>query len=90
MTKFHETDAGAAFIATASSRETSPEIMRAFAFLARSEAEAVALWEGDGFGTVCYLSDVVEIATGNGRIDPADLYWGGEDLAQIINAGVFA
>ena len=90
MTKFHETDAGAAFIATASSRETSPEVMKAFAFLARTEAEAVALWEGDGFGTVCQFSDVVEIATGNGRIDTADLYWGGMDLAQFINDGDFA
>ena len=90
MTLFRDTDAAAAFIATASSRETSPEVMKAFAFLARTEAEAEALWEGDGFGTVCNLSDVVEIATGNGRIDAANLVWGGDTLAKIVGNEDFA
>ena len=90
MAKFHETDAAAAFIATASSRETSPEVMRAFTFIAVDADEAVSLWKGNGFGTVCNLSDVVEIATSNGRINTFDLFWAGMDLAQIINQEGFA
>ncbi len=84
MTKFNETEAGAAFIASGDSRETSPEIMRAIAFFARDEKEAVALWEGDGFGRVANLSDIWEHATGNGRIDDNDLMWGGRTLAMIM------
>ena len=90
MTQFHETDAGAAFIATGASRETSPEIMFAFAYLARNKAEAEAMWAGDGFGTICNMAHVQEIATKNGQIDTADLYWGGCDLAQIISGEQFA
>ena len=90
MTLFHNTAAGAEFVATASSRETSPEVMEAFAFLARNAAEATALWNGDGFGTVCNLSDVEEIATGNGRLHPSDLMWGGKTLEQVITDGGFA
>jgi hypothetical protein len=40
-------NAAAAFIATADSRETSPEVMAAIAFLARDTAEAEAIWNGD-------------------------------------------
>ena len=90
MALFRDTDAAAAFIATGDSCGTSPEVMRAFAFLAWNAAEAVELWEGDGFGALCRFSDMVEIATGNGRIDTFDLFWNGMDLAQIINEGDFA
>ena len=85
MTKFIETEAGAAFIATADSRETSTEVMKAIAFFARDEKEAVALWEGDGLGRVAHLGDVWENATGNGRIDDNDLFWGGRTLAAIMS-----
>jgi hypothetical protein len=84
MTKFIETDAAQAFIDTAASRETSPAIMTAIAFFARNEAEAVALWEGDGIGVVAHLSDIWENATNNGQIDDADLMWGDRSLAQIM------
>lgn len=84
MTNYIETPAGEAFIATAESRETSREIMEAIAFFARNDAEAAALWEGDGIGTVADLTDVWERATGNGLIDDAGLMWGGRSLAEIM------
>lgn len=76
MTKFSETTEGAAFIATADSRETSPEIMEAIAFFARNAAEAEALWNGDGFGVVCHPSDLWERVTGNGSREPTEFCWG--------------
>ena len=84
MEKFIETDAAAAFIATADSRNTSREIMEAIAFFARDEAEAVALWDGDAIGVAASLTDIWESATGNGRIDGATLFWGDMSLAQIM------
>lgn len=84
MTKFRDTDAAEAFIATADSRETSPQIMEAIVFFARSEAEAVALWAGDGINTIASLSDVWENATGNGKISDDDLMWGGRTLSVIM------
>jgi len=76
MTKFSETQEAADFIATADSRDTSPEIMSAIAFFARDLAEANALWQGDGFGTVCTEVDIWERVTGNGACDPSEFYWG--------------
>ena len=78
-----DTDAGQAFIATADSRETSPEVMTAIAFLARNEAEAEAVWAGD-MGGICYPYDVWEAATKNGLIDNETLYWGGRRFGQAI------
>jgi len=45
MTNFSDTDAGAEFIASGASRETSPEIMEAIAFFARNGKEADAILE---------------------------------------------
>ncbi len=84
MTKFIETAAAEAFIATADSRNTSREIMEAIAFFARDEAEAAALWEGDAIGVAASLTDIWENATGNGRIDADTLFWGDKTLAQIM------
>jgi hypothetical protein len=72
-----------AFIASAASRETSPEIMDAIAFLARNVAEAEALW-ADGFSTCGTVADVQEIVTKNGRRDASEFVWGaaGTDGAQ--------
>ena len=71
-----ETAAAAAFIATADSRETSPEIMQTIAFFARDINEAEALWNGDGFGVVCQVSDLWENVTNNGLVDATDFCWG--------------
>ena len=84
MTNFRDTAAAAAFIETADSRETSREIMKAIAFFARNEAEAVALWEGDGIGSIASVADLWEHATGNGRLDAEDLTWGGVSFATVI------
>lgn len=84
MTHFADTPAAADFIATADSRETSPELMDAIAFFARNEAEAVALWEGDGIGVAATMTDVWERATGNGREDDTQIMWGGRSLAEIM------
>jgi hypothetical protein len=84
MTNFIDTDAGQAFISTADSRETSPEVMKAIAFFARTQTEAVAIWEGETINDSIDLTGIWEIATGNGRIDDADLYWGGRSLAKIM------
>ena len=64
MTKFSDTQEGETFIASGDGRETSPEIMEAIAFFARNLAEAEALWNGDGFGTICHPSDLRERVTG--------------------------
>lgn len=84
MTKFIDTDAAQDFIATADSRETSREVMEAIAFVARDDAEAVALWEGDALGVAANVGDILEHATGNGRIDDSDLMWGGRTLADVV------
>jgi len=76
MAKFNETDAGLAFIATGASCETSPEIMRAIAFFARDEAEAVAIWEGTVIGTACTMLDIWEHATKNGTHESEEFCWG--------------
>jgi hypothetical protein len=70
-----------AWMATGPSRETSPEIMEAIWFLARTPAEAETLWEGDGFGRIANLSDIVERVTRNGRLDARDFVWGGAGSA---------
>lgn len=84
MTRFLDTAAADAFIASADSRETSREVMEAIASLARSMEEAEALW-ADGYAPGLpadrALVAVTEIATGNGRLDAADLFWGGRSLA---------
>ena len=69
--------------ATADSRETSPEVMKAIAFFARNEAEAEAIWNGDIDG-ICYPSDLWEAATKNGTIDAETLYWGGRRFDQAV------
>jgi hypothetical protein len=51
MTKFNETDAGAAFIATAQSREFSPELMEAIAFFARDDDTQI-MWGGRSLADV--------------------------------------
>lgn len=84
MTKFNETDAGLAFIATGKSRETSTEIMEAIAFFARDIDEAEMLWNGDGFDKIASLSDIREHVTRNGLRDASDFCWGaaGENWAD--------
>jgi hypothetical protein len=76
MTKFIDTDAGEEFIASARSRETSREIMEAIAFFARNEEEALALWNWDGLGYICNLSDIWERVTHNGIRSAEDFFWG--------------
>jgi hypothetical protein len=84
MAQFIYTAAGEAFIATADSRETSPEVMRAIAYSARNEAEAEAIWNGDLEGKAWDMSGIWESATKNGLIDDETLYWGGRRLDQIV------
>jgi len=84
MTHFSETEAAAEFIASADSRCTSRQVMEAIAFFARDTQEAERLWSGDGIGEIANLSDIWEHATGNGRLDDADLYWGDRTLAEIV------
>ena len=73
MANFRDTDEAATFIATAASRDTSIEVMRAIAFFARDLSEAEAIWDGDAID--CTMQDILENATSNGaRI--VDLCWG--------------
>jgi hypothetical protein len=77
MTRFADTQAGADFIASAASRETSPEIMRAIAFFARTLDEAVLVWEeGAELTGVCTDLDIWEHVTGNGLRPATDYCWG--------------
>ncbi len=73
---FRDTSDAAQFVASAASRETSPEIMEAIVFFARDLAEAERLWNGDGFGSICHPSDMWERVTKNGKLDPTDFVWG--------------
>ena len=74
MTPFADTPEGADFIASGDSRETSPEIMRAIAFIARNELEAQRIWDAP---TPDEITAIAEIATGNGRDgEPEDYVWG--------------
>jgi hypothetical protein len=84
MSRFTDTEAAAEFIARADSRCTSRQVMEAIAFFARDAQEAERLWSGDGIGEIANLSDIWEHATGNGRLDDADLYWGDRTLAEIV------
>ena len=72
---YENTAEAEAFIATGDSRETSAEIMKAIAFLARNTAEADALWT-DGKAACGSIVDVQEIVTKNGRLDASDFVWG--------------
>jgi hypothetical protein len=82
MTKWNETKDAAAFIASADSRHTSIQIMRAIAFFARNAAEAEAIWEGD-WGDIASLSDIWERATEKGQLDDSELFWGDMSLDDI-------
>ena len=79
--RFEETPQGEAFIASAAERETDPKIMEAIAYFARNLSEAESLWNGEGFGVVCHLSDFWEHVTDNGRTAPEDYAWGVEGAA---------
>ena len=87
MTKFNETDEGSAFIASGSSRETSPEIMEAIAFFARNTEEAEALWNGDGIGVIANPSDIWEHVTRNGLRDATDYAWGAAGTHWAVDIG---
>ena len=76
MTDWCETDEAVEFIASGASRETSQEIMEAIVFFSRNRFEAEELWNGDGFGRICNLSDLWERVTKNGLIDPSKYHWG--------------
>lgn len=88
MTNFRDTDAGAAFIASGDSRETSAEIMEAIAFFARDVDEAEALWTGEGLYQIANPSDIWEYVTRNGLRNASDYVWGaaGSDWAVAIGA----
>jgi hypothetical protein len=76
MTKFINTAEGEEFVASANSRETSRKIMAAIAYFARDKEEAEALWNGDGLGRICHLSDIWEAVTDNGLTHAEDYFWG--------------
>ena len=84
MALFCDTVDGAAFIATADSRNTSPEVMQAIAFVANSAAEAVAVWEGADHDPLYSDSDFYAIATENGRLNGADLRWSDRTLDAVM------
>ena len=75
MIKFRDTPEYDAFIASADSRNTSPEIMKAIGFFSRDLAEAEALWE-NGYSPAATLLDIWEHVTGNGLRDASEYYWG--------------
>lgn len=81
MTCFRDTPEAEAFVASAASRETSPEIMEAIAFIARDLGEAEMLWNGNGFGgngcaAICHPVDIWEHVTSNGLRDADRYVWG--------------
>ena len=61
------------FVREGDSRETSPEIMRAIAALARNYDEAVRVWESP---TDEELERIVGLVTEGGRYHHRDFVWG--------------
>jgi hypothetical protein len=76
MTHFRDTPDGADFIASADSRETSPEVMQAIAFFAHDLPEAERLWQDGPDSVICHPIDLWEHITRNGLRDPAEYFWG--------------
>ncbi len=66
-----------AFLASADSRETSIEIMRAIAAFSRNANDAEIIWQ-DGIGNwdASSAKAFVNAVTGNGAYDPTDFHWG--------------
>ena len=87
MTLFRDTDAAAEFIATADSRNTSPEVMKAIAYFANTPEIAVTIWDSGGcmFGWGYLIDHIIIKATDDDRIHPADLHWGDRTLDQIMS-----
>jgi len=73
------------FITSANSRETSTEIMSAISNIARSESDAVRIWEEP---CQSEMIAVWERVTKNGLIDASEFCWGasGSDWAKAIEA----
>jgi len=62
------------FVATAASRETSEELMRAILTVAANdETEAARVWESPTDAELCAI---VEIVTKNGMFETSDFCWG--------------
>ena len=75
-TSFSETPEGKIFIASGPSRETSPEIMDAIAFFARTLTQAEAIWDGDLDAGDALAISIWERVTNNGRLNYELFVWG--------------
>ena len=82
MTKWNDTNEAAKFVATADSRHTDEEIMKAIAFFARDKREAEDFWNGD-FNRRCDYLSIWEHATNNGMRDGDKMFWGDFSLNDV-------
>lgn len=83
MSNFYNSEASATFINSAASRETDEQIMKAIAFHSESLNEAVNTWEeGLGNWSESAIIAFMETATNNHALDPVDLQWGEQTLAD--------
>ena len=73
------------FIATANSRETSPEIMEAIRSVAGSDTAAVLVWEAPSEEEALA---VWERVTNNGLIPSADYCWGASGSRWASAVGI--
>lgn len=78
MTAFRHTDAAAQFIATADSRETSVEILRAIAAFAGSVEDAELIWEDgiDNWDADSALTFINTVTADGQAGEAADYVWG--------------
>lgn len=74
---YKHTEAAQAFLASADSRETSIEIMRAIVAFARNANDAEIIWE-DGIENWFPGSAkaFVNMVTSDGAFDPTEFHWG--------------
>ena len=87
MMRWRDTPEADAFVASADSRETSPEILRAIAWFADSLDEANACWEDPDRSGVATVLDIWERVTGNGRRPAEDYCWGAAGSRWAPKAG---
>ena len=77
--------AAVAFVATADSRETSPEIMQAIAGLARDEDDASRIWDEP---TEAEALSIWETVTKNGLRASKSFFWGAAGERWATELGV--
>lgn len=84
MAHFRETTEGQAFVESADSRETSPEVMEAIAYFAIDPADAEAIWMGDFSTGACNPAKLWERVTQNEMLVANSFFWDGRPFGDAL------